>query len=110
MSRGEGSGHGTPPFSVDYLLNFDAAWQVRRAHTILAICWNPNMTEFNVSLSPVVSSYRAGNDGGHDAGTAKDRKVRDSATILVRCWMSTVHRTASRPGSPTTPFRQDITS
>ncbi|MFE7073155.1 alpha/beta hydrolase [Streptomyces sp. NPDC057620] len=39
-----------------------------------------------VALSPVASPYRAWNDGNHDASTAKERKVRDNATILARCF------------------------
>lgn len=39
-----------------------------------------------VGLSPVASPYRAWNDGNHDASTAKERKVRDNATILARCF------------------------
>jgi acetyl esterase/lipase len=39
-----------------------------------------------VALSPVASPYRAWNDGNHDASTDKERKVRDNATILARCF------------------------
>ncbi|MFH8288202.1 alpha/beta hydrolase [Streptomyces sp. NPDC018059] len=39
-----------------------------------------------VALSPVASPYRAWNDGNHDDSTAKERKVRDNAAILARCF------------------------
>ncbi|MFI2613899.1 alpha/beta hydrolase [Streptomyces sp. NPDC018584] len=39
-----------------------------------------------VALSPVASPYRAWNDGNRDDSTAKERKVRDNATILARCF------------------------
>lgn len=39
-----------------------------------------------VGLSPVASPYRAWNDGNHDTSTDKERKVRDNATILARCY------------------------
>lgn len=39
-----------------------------------------------VGLSPVASPYRAWNDGNHDLSTDKERKVRDNATILARCF------------------------
>lgn len=39
-----------------------------------------------VGLSPVASPYRAWNDGNHEDSTAKERKVRDNATILARCF------------------------
>ncbi|WP_031061746.1 alpha/beta fold hydrolase [Streptomyces ochraceiscleroticus] len=39
-----------------------------------------------VGLSPVNSPYRAWNDGNHDTSTAKERKVRDNATVLTRCY------------------------
>lgn len=39
-----------------------------------------------VGLSPVASPYRAWNDGNHDTSTASQRKVRDNAAILARCY------------------------
>lgn len=39
-----------------------------------------------VALSPVASPYRAWNDGNRDDSTAKERKVRDNATVLARCF------------------------
>lgn len=39
-----------------------------------------------VGLSPVASPYRSWNDGNHDTSTAKERKVRDNAAILARCF------------------------
>ncbi len=39
-----------------------------------------------VGLSPVASPYRAWNDGNHDTSTDRERKVRDNATILARCF------------------------
>ncbi|MFP8905860.1 alpha/beta hydrolase [Streptomyces atacamensis] len=39
-----------------------------------------------VALSPVASPYRAWNDGNHEDSTDKERKVRDNATILARCF------------------------
>ncbi|MCM2578663.1 alpha/beta fold hydrolase [Streptomyces meridianus] len=39
-----------------------------------------------VGLSPVASPYRAWNDGNHDLSADKERKVRDNATVLARCF------------------------
>jgi acetyl esterase/lipase len=39
-----------------------------------------------VALSPVASTYRARNDGNHDASTSAERKLRDNAAILARCY------------------------
>ncbi len=108
-------------FSVDYRLNFDAAWPAQRDDAISALDWiKSNASKFDldpdrvvvlgssaggqiatalatygsgaervngvVALSPVASPYRAWNDGNHDGSTVKERKVRDNATILARCF------------------------
>ncbi len=108
-------------FSVDYRLNFDAAWPAQRNDAISALGWiRSNASKFDldpdrivllgssaggqiatavgtygagadrvsgvVALSPVASPYRAWNDGNHDTSTAKERKVRDNAAILARCF------------------------
>ncbi|MDI3422696.1 alpha/beta fold hydrolase [Streptomyces luteolus] len=108
-------------FSVDYRLNFDAAWPAPRTDAISAIDWiRDNAAKFDlaperlvvlgssaggqiatalatygagaerikgvVGLSPVASPYRSWNDGNHDTSTAKERKVRDNAAILARCF------------------------
>ncbi|MBT2398752.1 alpha/beta hydrolase [Streptomyces sp. ISL-100] len=39
-----------------------------------------------VGLSPVASPYRAWNDGNHETSTFQERKVRDNATVLARCY------------------------
>lgn len=39
-----------------------------------------------VALSPVASPYRAWNEGNHDSSSDRERKVRDNATILARCF------------------------
>ncbi|MEU6117176.1 alpha/beta hydrolase [Streptomyces sp. NPDC047117] len=39
-----------------------------------------------VGLSPAASPYRAWNDGNHDTSTANERKVRDNAAVLTRCY------------------------
>ncbi|GLY79216.1 alpha/beta hydrolase [Actinoallomurus iriomotensis] len=39
-----------------------------------------------VALSPVASPYRAWNDGNHDDSTPSERKVRDNAVVLARCY------------------------
>ncbi|MEN8652370.1 alpha/beta hydrolase [Streptomyces sp. 21So2-11] len=39
-----------------------------------------------VGLSPVASPYRAWNDGNHETSTFQERKVRDNATVLARCF------------------------
>ncbi|MFD6287668.1 alpha/beta hydrolase [Streptomyces sp. NPDC060205] len=39
-----------------------------------------------VGLSPVASPYRAWNDGNSDLSSDKERKVRDNATLLARCF------------------------
>ncbi|MEU1116288.1 MULTISPECIES: alpha/beta hydrolase [unclassified Streptomyces] len=107
--------------SIDYRLNFDAAWPTPRTDAISAIDWiRGNVPQFNldpdrlvvlgssaggriatslatygvgggrvsegVALSPVASPYQACNDGNHDTSTAEQRKVRDSATVLARCF------------------------
>ncbi|GHJ29487.1 hypothetical protein TPA0910_39200 [Streptomyces hygroscopicus subsp. sporocinereus] len=115
------AGKGYAVFSVDYRLNFDAAWPAPRTDAISAIDWiRDNAATFDldadrlvvlgssaggqiatalatydsgadrvkgvVGLSPVASPYRAWNDGNHDTSTDKQRKVRDNATILARCF------------------------
>ncbi|MEU4796784.1 alpha/beta hydrolase [Streptomyces sp. NPDC023327] len=112
---------GMAVFSVDYRLNFDAAWPAQRNDALSAIEWiRSNAAKFDldperlvvlgssaggqiatslatygaggdrvkgvVALSPVASPYRAWNDGNRDDSTAKERKVRDNAAILARCF------------------------
>ncbi|MGB8940603.1 MAG: alpha/beta hydrolase [Streptomyces sp.] len=108
-------------FSVDYRLNFEAAWPAQRTDAMSAIDWlRANAAKFNldpkrilvlgssaggqiatslatygagaqrvkgvVALSPVASPYRAWNDGNRDSSSDKQRKVRDNAAILARCF------------------------
>ncbi|MER6091738.1 alpha/beta hydrolase [Streptomyces bluensis] len=108
-------------FSVDYRLNFDAAWPAQRTDALSALDWiKEHAADFDldperivilgssaggqiatavatygsgadrvrgvVGLSPVASPYRAWNDGNPAAASTQQRKLRDNASILARCY------------------------